>query len=138
VPIAIKSFAACLCSDKLFKVLTGKDAAMGIMDGVLGGLVSAGVTALAKKVIEDQGGLQGLVGKLNEGGLGSIVQSWIGTGANQPVAPDQLQQALGHDALSQLAAKFGLSPEDVSAKLAAILPEAVDKMTPNGRVEDAA
>jgi uncharacterized protein YidB (DUF937 family) len=111
---------------------------MSIFDGVLGGLVSAGVTSLASKFIAEHGGLQGLVSQFEKGGLGSVVQSWVGTGANQPIEAKQVTQVLGSDKLQALAEKFGMSSEDLSEKLAAILPEAVDKMTPNGIIQAAA
>jgi uncharacterized protein YidB (DUF937 family) len=64
--------------------------------------------------------------------LGSTVKSWIGTGPNQPISPDEVHKALGPDLLQQLAAKSGLSVQDLAQKLAQVLPQAVDKMTPDG------
>ena len=60
------------------------------------------------------------------------MKSWIGTGPNQPISPDQVHQALGPDTIAQMAAKFGLSPQELSQKLSQILPKAVDSMTPDG------
>lgn len=80
------------------------------------------------------GGLGGLVQKMQQGGLGSIVSSWIGRGDNQPVAPQQLDKALGPDILDQLAAKVGLSREELSRQLSNVLPGVVDKMTPGGEI----
>jgi uncharacterized protein YidB (DUF937 family) len=111
---------------------------MSILDGIIGGIVSAGVSTLVSKVIEQQGGVSGLVSKFEQNGLGSIVQSWVATGANQAINPSQIQQALGGNVLQELAAKTGLSADDLSAKLAEILPEAIDKLTPNGQVAEAA
>jgi uncharacterized protein YidB (DUF937 family) len=111
---------------------------MSILDGVLGGLVSAGVTAAVNHVVQQHGGVQGLVKQFEQNGLGSIVQSWVGTGTNQAIATTQIQQALGSDTVKQLAAKVGMTPEDLSAKLAEFLPGAVDKLTPNGTIPQAA
>lgn len=111
---------------------------MGLMDGVMGGLVSAGLTALISNVMEKHGGLQGIVNQFEQNGLGSVVQSWIGTGANQPIEPNQVQQALGNDTLEGIAAKAGVSVEEVKEQLAKLLPSAIDKMTPNGKVAEAA
>ncbi len=111
---------------------------MSMLDGVLGGLVSAGVTAMVSKVLEQHGGVQGLVSQFEKNGLGSVVQSWVGTGANQPVQAIQLQTVLGSDMMQTLAAKVGMTPDEVASKLAQFLPEAVDKMTPNGTLPTAA
>jgi len=105
---------------------------MGLLDGVLGGIVGAEVTSLVSGVIERHGGIPGLVAQFEQQGLGGVMQSWIGTGANLPISADQLHQVLGNDTVVQLAQKFGINPQDVLQKLAQALPQAVDKMTPNG------
>jgi uncharacterized protein YidB (DUF937 family) len=56
----------------------------------------------------------------------------VGTGANQPITADQIHQAFGSDTVKQLAARVGMSPEDLAAKLSAVLPQAIDKLTPDG------
>ncbi|CAM8631270.1 Protein of unknown function DUF937 [Comamonadaceae bacterium] len=78
------------------------------------------------------GGLQGLVSKFQEAGLGDVVASWIGSGANQPVSADQLTQVLGGDALSGFAQQLGLNSGDVAGQLSTMLPGLVDKLTPGG------
>ena len=65
-------------------------------------------------------------------GLGATVRSWIGTDGNQPISPDQVHQALGADTIKDLAAKFGLSSDEMAKKLASVLPQAVDHLTPGG------
>ena len=84
-----------------------------------------------------QGGLQGLVQKFQQGGMGNLVQSWIGTGANLPITPAQIEQVLGNEKVKAIAARLGLDPAVVSQRLAAMLPHAVDQMTPNGRLPGA-
>jgi uncharacterized protein YidB (DUF937 family) len=111
---------------------------MGILDGVVGGLVSAGITSVVSKMLDQHGGVQGLVNQFQEKGLGDIVQSWVGTGANQPIAPTQVQQAFGSDIIQQLAEKSGLSASDLTQKLSEILPDAIDKLTPGGVVPTSA
>ncbi len=111
---------------------------MSLMDGILGGMVSAGMTAMVTNLLEKHGGMQGLVSQFEQNGLGSVVQSWVGTGANQPIEPAHVEQALGSTTLQDLAAKAGMSVEELKAQLAKILPEAVDKMTPGGVVAAAA
>jgi uncharacterized protein YidB (DUF937 family) len=110
---------------------------MGLLDGILGGVVGAEMTSLVTGVIEKHGGVQGLISQFEQQGLGGVVQSWVGTGANQAISTDQLHKALGADTVSQMAQKFGLNPQDLLSKLATALPTAVDKLTPNGVVPKA-
>lgn len=110
---------------------------MGMFDGLLGGIVGAEMATVVNGLIEKHGGVQGIVSQLQSQGLGNTVKSWVGTGANEPVTGDQLHAALGSDVIAQLAAKVGMKPEDLSAKLAQVLPGAIDKLTPNGTVPTA-
>ncbi|MGB6307193.1 MAG: YidB family protein [Steroidobacteraceae bacterium] len=105
---------------------------MGMFDGLLGGVVGAEMATVVNGLIEKHGGVQGIVSQLEQQGLGGTVRSWVGTGANQPISADQIHQAFGSDTVKQLAAKVGMSPEDLAAKLSQILPQAIDKLTPGG------
>jgi uncharacterized protein YidB (DUF937 family) len=107
---------------------------MGLFDGLIGGVIGAEMATVVNGLIEKHGGVQGIVAQLEAQGLGGTVRSWVGTGANQPITPDQVHQALGSDALKQLAAKLGISPEDLAAHLSTVLPQAIDKLTPDGVV----
>jgi uncharacterized protein YidB (DUF937 family) len=107
---------------------------MGILDGILGGVIGGEVVNLTSAFIEKHGGVQGIADQLQKQGLGATVQSWIGTGPNQPITPDQLHQAFGADGLKDLAAKAGLSTQDLAAKLSTVLPQVIDKLTPGGKV----
>ena len=80
------------------------------------------------------GGLSGLIAKFQQGGLGDAVASWVGTGKNLPITPDQLQSVLGNAQVQAIAQKFGLSTDDVAHALANLLPQAIDHLTPNGQV----
>ncbi|HET9064360.1 MAG TPA: YidB family protein [Gemmatimonadales bacterium] len=111
---------------------------MGLLDGIVGGVVGAGMAGVVGKMIEEHGGIQGIVSQLESKGLGDTVRSWIGTGANQPVTGDQLHAALGSDMVSQLADKLGITPQELSAKLAEVLPGAIDTLTPEGTVPTSA
>lgn len=110
---------------------------MGLFDGLLGGAVGAEMATVVSSLIEKHGGVQGIVTQLEQQGLGSTVRSWVGTGANQPITPDQVHQAFGVGTITELAAKVGLSPQELAAKLSAILPGALDKLTPGGTVPKA-
>ena len=107
---------------------------MGIFDGLLGGIVGAGMVSVIDHVLQQNGGVQGVVNQFEQNGLGPTVRSWVGTGANQPILPSQLQQVLGSPALQELAQKAGMSVPELTAKLAELLPQAVDRLTPNGVV----
>lgn len=110
---------------------------MGLFDGLLGGVIGAELTNVVSGVIQTHGGVQGLVAQFEKQGLGGVMQSWIGEGANLPISAEQLHQVLGSDTVTQLAQKFGLNPQELLQKLSTALPQAVDKMTPGGVVPTA-
>ena len=110
---------------------------MGLLDGMIGGLVGGEMATAVNGLIERHGGVSGIVAQLEQQGLGSTVKSWVGTGPNQPISADQLHQALGSGAVKDLAAKFGLNPQDFAQKMAQVLPQVIDKLTPNGVVPKA-
>jgi len=83
------------------------------------------------------GGLGGLLGQLQQSGLGHIADSWVGTGQNLPISADQLGGALGQDTLSNMASKLGMNHGDLLGQLTQLLPQVVDKMTPQGQVPQA-
>jgi uncharacterized protein YidB (DUF937 family) len=80
------------------------------------------------------GGLGGLLERFQQGGHGSAINSWIGSGQNQPVQPGQLGTILGPDILKALAQRTGLSEDELTKQLSQTLPGVVDKLTPNGRI----
>lgn len=94
--------------------------------------------AVVGQLLQQAGGVQGLTDMLQQHGLGSVVQSWVGTGENQSVSGSQLGQALqsgGMGALVQeTASKLGVDPSVVLSGLSRVLPQAVDHLTPNGQV----
>ncbi|MBH0204129.1 MAG: DUF937 domain-containing protein [Nitrospira sp.] len=81
------------------------------------------------------GGLAGLVQAFQKNGLADIVNSWVSTGQNLPVSAQQIKQGLGGDLLNQVASKAGLSPDAAGSQLAGLLPDLIDKLTPNGKIE---
>ena len=75
------------------------------------------------------GGINGLVEAFHSNGLGGVVGSWIGSGENQSISPDQIQQVLGSGPVQALAAKLGVSPEQASSTISQLLPTVMDKLT---------
>lgn len=115
---------------------TGNDGGpFGSALGKIGGNVAmTAMVALAFRMLQQNGGLSGVIEKLRGAGLGNHASSWVSTGANLPVTGEQLQEALGSGELAQLASRFGLTPEQASQGLAQVLPEVVDHMTPSGEI----
>jgi uncharacterized protein YidB (DUF937 family) len=85
-------------------------------------------------LMNNSGGLSGLLGKFQQGGLGDLVQSWVGTGSNLPISAEQIQQVLGSGALGDIASKLGIQPEQAAGELSQALPNVVDKLTPGGQL----
>jgi uncharacterized protein YidB (DUF937 family) len=109
----------------------------GALKGALGQTDATSLPALLSAALakSNLGDLQGLAARLQQGGLGDQVQSWLGNGANLPVRPEQLQAALGSDQLKQLAGHFGLPVDSVSKLLAEHLPTIVDQASPDGSLQ---
>jgi len=82
------------------------------------------------------GGLGDIVNSLQSGGLGDAVSSWLGSGDNLAVAPDQLASALGPEKLSQFAEEAGISGSEAGVLLSGLLPQIVDKLSPDGGLPD--
>ena len=98
---------------------------LGSLRGALGG---AGVGGLLS------GGLGELVERFKQNGQGEVAQSWVNSGPNKEIAPDNLKAAIGADVLAELSQRTGLPPEEVLKRLSRELPTAVDKYTPDGRL----
>ncbi len=121
---------------------------MGLLDSLLKMTAGAtkdtktnqnAVTSIMDILINNKqrGGLDGLVGKLTQAGLGNVVDSWISTGKNQSIKSGQLSKALGSDVISQIASKLGVSNSSASGLLARLLPQIIDKLTPDGNTASA-
>jgi uncharacterized protein YidB (DUF937 family) len=107
---------------------------MGLLDGLIGGAVGAEMVTVVSSLIQQHGGVQGVVSQLESQGLGGVAKSWISNGPNQPISPAQVSQVFGSGMLSQLAAKTGVNPQDLATKLSQVLPAAIDKLTPAGTI----
>jgi len=125
---------------------------MGLLDQVLGGLMGGaqGGASPLQSVLMNMlrggqqgsqsagvgGGLQGLIASFEQAGLGHIAQSWVGSGPNQPVSPQQLQTVFGENQVQNMANQAGMAPQDFLSQLSQHLPRVVDGVTPNGRLPD--
>jgi uncharacterized protein YidB (DUF937 family) len=113
---------------------------MGLLDSVVGALGSGGgggqpdLMKIVGSLLEQSGGLPGLLQKFQQGGLADQAASWVSTGQNMPVSADQLSGALGGDLLGSLAKQVGMGQGDLAGSLSQMLPGLIDKMTPDGQV----
>ncbi len=110
------------------KGLNNVDAAGGPLDSVRKAL---GDGPVATRITS---GLGELAEQFKTSGLGDAASSWIGTGANAPISEQQMEQALGPDLIDGLVRQTGLTRDDLLARLAKVLPEAVDRLTPDGKL----
>jgi len=110
---------------------------LGNLGSMLGGFVAehGGAESLLQQALQQAGGVEGLVAKLRQAGYGDAVQSWLGAGPNQPVTAEGIAQALGQGRIGEMAAQYGMKPEQVSGLLAKVLPGIIDRLSPNGTVE---
>ena len=110
---------------------------MNSLQSALGGgqknndLLSAVIELLGGK-----GGVNNLIGQFASNGLGDIINSWVGIGNNLPVSPEQIKSALGQDKISNLASKLGMDQGALTSQLSNLLPDVVDKLTPEGKVPE--
>ncbi len=87
-------------------------------------------------LIGGQGGLNNLISQFGAKGLGDVIGSWVGTGKNLPVSPDQLKGVLGDDTVKNIASKLGMDSGALTSQLSNLLPDVVDKLTPDGKVPE--
>jgi uncharacterized protein YidB (DUF937 family) len=82
------------------------------------------------------GGLQKILGRLQAQGKGATAQSWVGTGANEPVDPADVRDAVDDEELDRIAEQLGISRDEAATAVAEVLPEVVDKVSPDGSLPD--
>ena len=97
---------------------------MGFLDNVVKGLGQ-----------DAAGGLGDLL--KGQAGLGDVIGSWVGNGANAGITPEQITAVIGHGPIADIAAKMGVSPQQAGETLAGLLPEAIDRLTPGGQIDGA-
>jgi uncharacterized protein YidB (DUF937 family) len=116
---------------------------MGFLDSILGGQNNPGnqpgganpLLGVLTGLLAQSGGIQGLLNKFTQAGHGDKVSSWISPGENKSIAPEHVEQVIGQDQISSIAAKLGVDPAQASQLLAKFLPTVVDKLTPNGQLD---
>ena len=138
---------------------------MGLLDGILGnaigsmlggnqgqspldailGNVSRGSSGggnpllqIVLSMLQQNGGLEGVIGKFREAGMGGQADSWVGTGQNMELSVDQLQQVFGSSTVDDVAGKLGVSQQEAGSAMSQILPEVINQLTPQGQVTPAA
>lgn len=114
---------------------------MGLFDAVFGAVTGGAqqgslLSAVGGLLANDgeHGGIQGLVEKFNQAGLGETIGSWVGKGENLPISADQITQVLGGGTVANVAEKLGLGHGEAAQQLADALPGLIDKLTPHGQV----
>ncbi len=114
---------------------------MGLFDNIAGAVLGkiggeqGDMAQAAMEMFNQNGGIGGILDKFQQGGLGDLAESWVSKGENLPISAEQISSVLGNGAIADMAAKFGISPETLSAQIAQHLPTLIDRMTPNGTVE---
>lgn len=111
-----------------------------MLQAVLGMLLRGGEgggAATGSAMAGGLGGLGALVQQFQQGGLGDLVGSWIGTGQNLPISAEQLQGVIGSEQIAAFAQQFGLSQGDAASKLSELMPQVVDRLTPGGELPGA-
>lgn len=116
---------------------------MGLFDSLaknaLGGMLGGSKqdpAAMLSGLLNEAGGLQGMMAQFEKAGMGEVFSSWVGTGANQPLTADQMQNAIGADSLQGLAGKLGMNVNTVLPLLTQFLPQVIDKLTPHGHIHE--
>lgn len=114
---------------------------MGLFDSLAGAVLGnvggdkGAMLQIAMDLFKQNGGLEGILAKFNEAGFAEQTASWVSQGNNLPISAEQIIEVLGRDSIAGIGQKLTMSPSDISVKIAEYLPQAIDKMTPNGKLE---
>ena len=118
---------------------------MGMLDGILGGLMGGAGSGMqtqnpllqvALQILQQNGGIEGVLDKFRQGGYADQAASWQSAGQNIPISGAALQEVLGSGAIGQIAQQLGLSHGETAGGLAQMLPHVIDRMTPQGEVPE--
>ena len=99
-----------------------------LLSGGLGGLLGGGVGGALS------GGLSDLLKQFQLNGQGDKAESWVARGENKSIEPTEVEQALGEERIAWLMQQTGMSREELLKGLSQELPQAIDRMTPEGRI----
>jgi uncharacterized protein YidB (DUF937 family) len=133
----------------------GKDPATGGLGSLLGGLggaggvsqpltellgrlgggnpaQSAGLMTAVMSLVQQFGGFEGLLQKLQQSGLGNVAQSWLSNGPNAALGAEQVQEVFGAAALQQAAQQAGMNAQQAAGAIGQLLPELVNQFSPQG------
>lgn len=110
--------------------------AKNALGSMLGGSSNQDPAAMLAGLLSDMGGLHGLSAKFEQAGFGSHFSSWVSTGENQTIDPQQLEGTVGMAEIEKLAGKVGMNVSTVLPLLTQFLPVVIDKLTPKGHIED--
>jgi uncharacterized protein YidB (DUF937 family) len=117
----------------------GQDALGSVSNRVGGGSQGQSgnlLLQLALSMLQQNGGLEGILGKFRESGLSHQADSWVSTGENMSISPDQLQNVFGASTISELASRLGVSEQQAGSEMAQVLPEVINRLTPEGQVPE--
>jgi uncharacterized protein YidB (DUF937 family) len=112
------------------------------LGGILGNLAGGGgggsndLLQIALSLLQQNGGLEGVLGKFRQAGMGAQADSWVSTGPNMNISPDQLQEVLGSGAFGDIASKLGISQDQAGSTMSQVLPELINQLTPQGEVTE--
>ena len=131
---------------------------MGLLDGLLGNVIGSMLGGhqaqspfgaarnqgqggnlllqIALSMLQQNGGLEGVLGKFRQGGLGQQADSWVGSGQNMNISADQLQQVFGSSTISDLASRLGMPADQAGSAMAQMLPDIINRLTPQGQVPE--
>lgn len=116
---------------------------MGLLDNVISSGMSVlvgeqtGFLGSAIQFLQNQpGGVSGTLQQLRDGGLGSVVDSWISNGQNQPISAEQIESVIGSDRIQSVANAIGMDPQTLTQGLSQALPHLIDQLSPNGQTPD--
>ena len=113
------------------------------LDSILGGPAGGNqaqsgnlLLQVVLSLLQQNGGLEGVLGRFRQGGLGQQADSWVSTGQNMNISPDQLQQIFGSSTISDLASQLGMPEDQAGSTMAQLLPEVINHLTPQGQVPE--
>jgi len=87
-------------------------------------------------MLQQNGGLQEVLGKFRQGGLAQHADSWVSTGQNMNISADQLQEVFGSSTISDLASQLRMPRDQANSAMAQMLPDIINRLTPQGQVPE--